>query len=117
MFFIVVVVNIIPSFAVQMEQVADDAKDYNDESHKKMGFFGKIKFTVKGFHLITEAKNAEKDSKKDDKQKTDQSDASTYDSKWNKNKQQQTKNLLAFKNAKKTEIATIPGNITSNDTE
>ena len=70
LFFIVVVVNIIPSFAVQMEQVADDAKDYNDESHKKMGFFGKIKFTVRGFHLIAEAKNAEKDSKKDDKQKT-----------------------------------------------
>ena len=116
LFFIVVVVNIVPSFAVQMEQVADDAKDYNDESHKKMGFFAKIKFTVKGFHLINEAKNAEKDSKKEDKQNTDQSDKSTYDSKWNKNKQEQTKNLLAFKNAKNTEIATIPGNITNNDT-
>jgi hypothetical protein len=116
LFFIVVVVNIIPSFAVQMGQVADDAKDYNDESHKKMGFFGKIKFTVKGFHLISEAKKSEKDSKNDDKQKTDQSDASNYDAKWNKNKEQQTKNLLAFKNAKKTEIASIPGNITGNDT-
>lgn len=116
LFFIVVVVNIIPSFAVQMDQVADDAKDYNDESHKKMGFFGKIKFTVKGFHLINEAKNAEKDSKKEDKQNTDQSDKSTYDSKWSDKQQQQTKNLLAFKNAKNTEIATIPGNMTNNDT-
>ena len=33
-----------------------------------------------------------------------------------KTNKQQTKNLLAFKNAKNTEIATIPGNITNNDT-
>ena len=36
--------------------------------------------------------------------KRHQSDTSTYDSKWNKNKQQQSQNLLAFKNVKKTEL-------------
>ena len=49
LFFIVIVVNIIPSFAVQMEQVADDAKDYNDESNKKMGFFGRSNLQLRDF--------------------------------------------------------------------
>jgi len=99
-------VNLTPSFAVQMEQVANDASSYEKESHEKKGFFGKIKFMVKGFDLIDEAKEAERDSKKDDVQKqTNQSCESNYESMWNENKlpQQQMQKLLDFKNSKKTQ--------------
>lgn len=106
-FLVVVMVNLTPSFAVQMEQVANDASAYEQESHEKKGFFGKIKFMVKGFALIDEAKEAEKDSKNNDVQKqTNQSDArNNYEAMWNENKlpQQQIQKLLDFRNSKKTQ--------------
>lgn len=53
-------VNLTPAFAIQMEQVADDAQKYNEESQKKMGFFKKIGFMAKGFKLLNKAQDAQK---------------------------------------------------------
>ena len=119
LFLIVVMVNLTPAFAVQMEQVANDASDYEKESHESKGFFGKIKFMAKGFRLIDEAKSAEKDSKNDDVQKqTNQSDASNYEAMWDENKlpQQEMQNLLNFKNSKKTGTNSKTGNKTNTTT-
>lgn len=109
-------INLTPAFAVQMEQVANDASAYEKESHEKKGFFGKIKFMAKGFALIDEAKTAEKDSKNDDVQKqTTPSDTSNYEAIWNENKlpQQQIQKLLSYKNSKKTETGSKTGNNTN----
>jgi hypothetical protein len=58
LFLIFVMVNFTPAFAIKMEQVANEAEDYNNESQKEMGFFKKIGFMVKGFELIDKAKDA-----------------------------------------------------------
>ena len=73
------VISITPACAVKMGDVADDASKYNMESKQKRGFFAKIKFMVKGFKLIDEAKNAEKDSNNNI---DSSSDGNGYESMW-----------------------------------
>jgi hypothetical protein len=100
LFIIFLVVSLTPAFAVQMEQVANDAKNYDIESKQKKGFFAKIKFMVKGFKLINKAKSAEKDSNKDNKM----SDGELYESMWNHNQvsKKTTRDLLQYRNSEKT---------------
>lgn len=68
-FIIFLMVNLTPAFAIQMEQVANDAKNYDIESKQKKSFFAKIKFMAKGFNLIKQAKSAEKKLKQRQYQK------------------------------------------------
>ncbi len=55
-------VNLTPAFAIQMEQIANEAQNYNNESQKQMGFFKKISFMIDGFKLIDKAEDAQKDT-------------------------------------------------------
>ncbi len=96
LFLMVVFINLTPAFAVQMEQVANEAQQYNEQSQKKMGFFSKIKFMAKGYKLIDKAKNAKNESNNENKS----SDGEEYTKLWNQdqlNKLQQQK-LLNFRN-------------------
>lgn len=96
LFLMVVFINLTPAFAVQMEQVANEAQQYNEQSQKKMGFFSKIKFMAKGYKLIDKAKNAKNESNNENKS----SDGEEYAKLWNQdqlNKLQQQK-LLNFRN-------------------
>ena len=93
------VISITPACAVKMGDVADDASKYNMESKQKRGFFAKIKFMVKGFKLIDEAKNAEKDSNNNI---DSSSDGNGYESMWKQIQiqQLQQKKLLHHRNSK-----------------
>jgi hypothetical protein len=111
LFIVFLVVSLTPAFAVQMEQVANDAKKYDTESKEKKSFFAKIKFMVKGFKLIKKAKSAEKESNENNQD----SDGDIYETMWNRNQvsKKTTQDLLQFRNLEKT--TTNPLN-TSNDT-
>jgi hypothetical protein len=63
MFLVLIMVNITPAFAIEMEQVANEAQNYNEQSHQNMGFFKKIGFMVKGFKLVNKANDAQENSK------------------------------------------------------
>jgi hypothetical protein len=64
-FFVILIINLTPAFAVEMEQVANEAESFQKESIQKMGFFSKIKFIAEGFKLIEKAKKAQKEAEKD----------------------------------------------------
>jgi len=117
-----VIINLTPAFAIKMDQVANDAQDYNDKSKKKMGFFKKIGFMIKGFKLINEAKSAKNEA---ENEKQVESNKNTYEDMWNNNQLslKERKALLAFRNSEKTQTIKhenheiIPSNATlSNNT-
>ncbi len=56
-------INLTPAFAIQMEQIANEAQNYNNESQQEMGFFKKISFMIDGFKLIDKAEDAQQNSK------------------------------------------------------
>jgi hypothetical protein len=96
-----------PAFAVEMEDVAHHAENYNEDSKKKQGILGKIKLIAKGFKLVNEAKEAEKESEKkknetiEEKKETDEEVFKAHYQKINYKKE-----LLKYRNR----------NTTSNDT-
>jgi hypothetical protein len=112
-FSIFLIVSLTPAFAVKMGDVADDAKNYEIESHKKKGFFGKIHFLVKGFKLVKTAENAQKGSNpQDGNDKVD-----NYESVLNGtlNSFCQAHNLLIFKNSKAKTIEILKTQKTNTD--
>jgi hypothetical protein len=100
LFIVFLVVSLTPAFAVQMEQVANDAKNYDIESKQKKGFFAKIKFMVKGYSLINKAKKAQKESGSGNKIS---SNSDQYDEIWKQDKLSkiQEQKLLNFRNNEK----------------
>jgi hypothetical protein len=101
LFLVLVVINLTPAFATQMEDVADDAQAYNKESMEKKGFFAKIKFMVKGFKLLDETKKAEKNTKEQDKEDgKEESTDEKFNNGWYKqiDSENQKKNSLNYRN-------------------
>jgi hypothetical protein len=100
LFIIFLVISLTPTFAVQMEQVANDAKNYDIESKQKKGFFAKIKFMVKGYSLVNKAKESQKESAKGNKKS---SNNDQYDEIWKQDKLSkiQEQKLLNFRNNEK----------------
>ena len=105
LFSVFLIVGLTPAFAIQMGEVANNAKNYEIDSHKKKGFFAKITFLAKGFKLVNTAQNAQKGS---DSQEGNIK-ADDYDSILNNtlNSFCQAHNLLNFKNSKTKSINTI----------
>jgi len=72
---VILVINLTPAFAVEMEQLGKEAESYQKESNIDRGFFSKIKFIAKGFKQIDKAgkgqKQAEKKYKSSGSGKTD----------------------------------------------
>lgn len=116
-FLIILIINLTPAFATKIDQVANEAQDYNTESQKKMGFFKKIGFMVKGYKLIKEAKSAKDDIDNEDQVK---STGDKYEDMWNSNQLslKERKALLAFRNSNKTKTVEHENNekIPSNNT-
>lgn len=65
-FFVILIINLTPAFAVEMEQVGKEAEGYQKESNQERGFFSKIEFIAKGFNLIDKAKKGQKEAEKKD---------------------------------------------------
>ena len=113
LFIIFLIVSLTPAFAIQMEEVANDAKNYEIDSHKNKGFFDKIHFLAKGFKLVKTAQNAQKGSNpQETNTKTD-----TYDEMLNGtlNSFCQAHNLLNFRNTRKKTIETLKNQKSSNE--
>ena len=104
-----------PAFAVEMEEVAHHAEDYNKESKEKKSFFGKIKFLAKGYKLLKEAEELEKQSEEKNKElqgkKKDNTQESLFET-HNKKIIEQNR-LLKYQNNKKT-VTSLNSNNTTN---
>jgi hypothetical protein len=120
LFLVLVIINLTPAFATQMEDVADDAQAYNKESMEKKGFFAKIKFMVKGFKLLDETKKAEKNTKEQNKEDgKEESTDEKFNNGWNKqiDSENQKKNSLKFRNRDTNSTnSTNNSNSSNNDT-
>ncbi len=105
LFTVFLIVSLTPAFAVQMGDVANDAKNYEIDSHKKRGFFAKITFLAKGFKLVKTAQNAQKNSNYQESDKK----ANTYDSILDNtvNSFCQAHNMLNFRNSRAKTIQTL----------
>ena len=64
LFLIALIINLTPAFATEISGIADEAKDYNEESKKKMGFFAKAKFMAKGYQLVNKAEESSSQTEK-----------------------------------------------------
>ena len=63
-FLIVIIFNLTPAFATELSGLADQAKNYNEESKQEMGFFAKAKFMAKGYQLVNKAEEASAETEK-----------------------------------------------------
>lgn len=110
-FSIFLIVSLTPAFAIQMEEVATDAKNYEIDSHKNKGFFAKIHFLAKGFKLVITAQNTQKGSNlQENNTKTDAYDTMLSGT---LNSFCQAHNLLNFKNSREKTIETLKTQKTS----
>ncbi len=100
-FLIVIIINLTPSFAMKMGDVADSAKKYNEESKVKRGFWAKISFLAEGFKLVDMAQNAKEETETSKESVNAQkSDREKYNDMWNEHKasEKQKKNLISYRN-------------------
>jgi hypothetical protein len=113
-FIVFLVVSLTPAFAIQMEEVEKDAKDYEIESKEKKGFFGKIKLMVKGFKLVNKVKKAEKESDEENKDKESSNEVMYQEMvEQDRTSNMQKQQLLNFKN-NKTDTDNVSGIVQSN---
>lgn len=105
MFFtIFLVLSLTPAMAVELDEVANDAQKYNEESKAEMGFWAKLSFMGKGFKLISKAEQAQSEAEtKKEASTDDRSTNQKYDDIWNTQikKEEQTQELLKFRNKKR----------------
>ena len=116
-FFVLLIVLMTPAFAIEMEEVAHHAEKYNEESKKNHGFFAKIKLIAKGFNLVDEAKQAEKEGEK--KKSDTQGEVKEKDEDLFKKHNQKIldkKELLNYRNREKSVNNTDTTNQTLNST-
>jgi protein-S-isoprenylcysteine O-methyltransferase Ste14 len=117
-FLIVIIINLTPSFAMKMGDVADSAKKYNEESKVKRGFWAKISFLAEGFKLVDMAQKAQKETEKSKESVNPQkSDEEKYNAMWNEHKssEKQKKNLVSYRNTVKVDNSVNSTNLTLNN--
>lgn len=106
-FLIVIIINLTPAFATELSGLADQAKNYNEESKQEMGFFAKAKFMAKGYQLVNKAEEASAETEKIENQTETLGDK--YDALVNKTNKNTENRLIG-------EIYRNRDNITINDT-
>ena len=114
LFLVLLIVMITPASAIEMEEIAHQAEDYQKQTKEKKGFFGKIKLITQGFHLINKAEKAEKNQRK--KNKTPPEKPETIFEKHNQKTINQ-KELLTYQKTKNNTKQTDIGNNSNNNTE
>ncbi len=113
-FIITLIVSLTPAFAVKMENVANAAEKYNEDSKKKMGFIAKINFLARGYSLMANLQEAIKGSYNE---LNTEISTDEYENMWNQhvNSEKQRKILLKFRNSKNNNISkTSDENINKN---